>query len=141
MRHGNPGPIQSITAPVFCGVAGWTGGLNWHKNFDYLAATVPAGGELVVAIEAEIHTIVFQHFPANCIDGETVQGTSCDSCGDSQMTIVGEPGEEVWIVVAPYVYQPPGWFDGNEYRYRLEMNLDPVAAQDRSMSNVRGLFR
>ncbi len=138
---GNQGPVQPITAPVFCGVAGWSGGVSWQKNFDYLAATMPASGELMVTIAAEIHTVVFQYHPTDCIDGAPVLGTSCDSCDDTEMTIVGEPGEEIWIVVAPFVYQPPGWFDGNEYRYRLEMNLAPVANHDRNMSNVRGLFR
>jgi hypothetical protein len=136
-------PIQPITQPLFCGTSGWY--VNEYgsqaRDTDWFSVLIPDGGVLEITADAERDAWLYRIDPLECDPAEVAQEQRIGRCKPGSMTIVGEPGQEVWLWVGPVAFWPPGDWSGEEFAYVLELNLAPVAVAARTWSAVRELYR
>ena len=136
----NP-PFQPITAPVFCGVSGWyifAG--STYRDTDWFTIEIPAGGVLEVTGDAELACNMFELGPQDCDGVDVVQDAVIGECAVNTMTIVGDPGSTVWFWVGPTTFTSPDGSFPYEFDYVLWLNLDVVATENHSWSEVKALF-
>jgi hypothetical protein len=127
--------FSTITQPVFCGVNGWyDAGGSTTRDSDYFEQVIPASGVIELMADAEYGTYVFQI--TWCDNLQILQQLQVGPCQPGTMTIVGEPGETVWLFITATTFDGPV----NEYIYLVESNLGPVASSPHSWSAVKGLF-
>jgi hypothetical protein len=131
-------PFQPITQPVFCGRTGYyqgPGGVG-SRDTDWFHVVIPAAGVLEIVGDADEESYLFELAPQDCGSvGVAQQATVCPYTGT--LTVTGEPGSLVWIWFGPQTFWEGSTY---EYGYVLVLNLEPVAAESRSWSSVKGLF-
>jgi hypothetical protein len=124
--------FSTITQPLFCGVSGWYDGSS--RDNDYFEQVVPASGVIELTADAERQTYVFEI--TWCDNLQILQQIQVGPCAPASMTIVGQPGETVWLFITPTTFEGPV----NEYNYVVETNLGAVGTAPRNWSSVKGLF-
>ncbi len=140
-HQANP-PFQTITAPLFCGVSGFYSvhGDLFSRDTDWFLIDIPQSGVLEITGDAEESCFLFELGPQDCDDVAVVQDVIIGKCAEASMTITGEPGATVWFWVGPTAFASPDGADVYEFDYVLELNLDPVATENHSWSDVKSLF-
>jgi hypothetical protein len=143
--------LQPLTAAAdgavsLDGRSGWytTANVDYRDMDWFLVRLDPAGdGVLTATLTAQESTYLFEAGPHDCAEVEALQYELSTDCAAVTLTVAGEPGDAVWLVVAPDTFSAPGWID-HEYSYLLE--LDGIAAsivrnEVGSWSSVKALFR
>ncbi len=133
--------MQAITSPLFCGVTGWfliDGGNG--RDTDWFLIDIPASGVLEIVGDAEFESYMFELGPQDCDDVVVVQSVIMGPCAEATITITGDPGSTVWFWVGSTTFWPPFGPDVQEYDYVLRLNLEPVATENHSWSEVKSLF-
>ncbi len=135
------GVMQPITSPLFCGVSGWylSEGANF-RDTDWFLIDIPASGVLEIIGDAALETYMFELGPQDCNEVAVLQNVTIGPCVEGSMTITGEPGSTVWFWVGPTTFASPDGSDVFEYDYVLELNLDVVATENHTWTDVKGLF-
>lgn len=135
-------PYQRITSPVFCAVSGWydsPGPIDW--DIDWFEFVIPQDGYLDISIETELLLRVYESNPQDCDNIWYGNPIDVAGCSERTMTVLGEPGDLVWILVRPS-FERPGYFEGNEFDYVVRSNLESqVRVESHSWSDVRSIFR
>lgn len=128
----------------FCGVSGFYGGADDFRDTDWFAVTLGATGTATWTLSAAQETIGYVlglECPAPPVYGVLVVG----ACESGSLQIVGSPGRNFGLWVAPAGYTPPLNMSGNEYAY--EMTIEglsaerAVAVEAVSWGSVKGRFR
>ncbi len=135
------GVMQPITDPLFCGVSGFylaSGGNT--RDTDWFLIDIPASGVLEIIGDAEEPSYMFELGPQDCNTVGVLQDVTIGDCVEASMTITGEPGSTVWFWVGPTGFASPDGSDVFEFDYVLQLNLDPVATENHSWTDVKSLF-
>lgn len=135
-------PYQAISSPLFCAVSGWydTPG-NVGKDIDWFTLIVPESGFLEISVATELTIGVMVTNPEDCDNIWWGEQAYIPGCTEGSLTIEGAPGETAWIVVAPWLTEPPEYYDSNEFDYVVYSNVEPqVRVKSRSWSGVKSLF-
>jgi hypothetical protein len=115
-------PMQPILGPVFGGNSGWyisaTGGE--ARDTDWFTIEIPASGILEITGLAEHRTLLAEIWPQDCSNLGANQILVLSPCIEATMTIMGEPGAQIWLWVSPTTFSGPV----NEYRYILNLNIE-----------------
>jgi len=132
-------PFQELPDGLLHGLAGaW---LNDSGTYDYdidwYTVTLGASGVVEIEMTPEVMLEMSHWAPTDCSVAEAMQYDGSCHCYAVTMTIVGEPGEVVWIRLVSM----SGGDTGNEFDYLLSATYMPVAVEARSLSTVKGLFR
>jgi len=145
-EFGNPFQMLEANEPgghlTFCGKGGWyDDGL---RDTDWFTVILdPEGaGVLECSLCGEFPTNLFELGPQNCDEVGVLQA-ALSQWEWAYMTIVGTPGDLVWLWVGPTTYSPPPGFIGHEYEYILELVglQGPVATDPHTWTQVKGLYR
>lgn len=135
-------PYQRITSPVFCAVSGWydsPGPIDW--DIDWFEFVIPQDGYLDISIETEMLLRVYESNPQDCDNIWYGNPIDVAGCSERTMTVLGEPGDLVWILVRPS-FERPWYFEGNEFDYVVRSNLESqVRVESHSWSDVKSIFR
>jgi hypothetical protein len=83
---------------------------------------------------------MFELGPQDCGSVGVLQNVQVGPCTPGTMTIYGEAGSVVWVWTGPTAFDSPDGTYPYEFDYVLHLNL-PVAVEDHSWSQVKGLFR
>ena len=135
---------------IFHGVSGfYMGDAGNSRDTDWFTATFGPTGSIEIVADAEVPLFFFELGPPDCASVGVVQALPVGPCSPGSMTVVGEPGSEVWLWAGPQALQPPGWIDpdgdgGVEFDYLLwisGLESSPVAVETRSWAGVKSLFR
>jgi len=129
---------------TFCGVSGFYSDGEDHRDTDWFAITLGETGEVTWYMNAEQSTLGYI-LELECPDPGVygvIVGGPCTSRG---LTIVGEPGDQIGLWVAPYGFTPPLGLIGSEYDYEFTLSgLSPyraVAVESVSWGAVKSRYR
>jgi hypothetical protein len=130
-------PFSPITSSLFCGVSGWyiSADGSQFRDTDWFLVTVPDAGFVEFIGDAEFPTYMFELGPQDCGSVAVIQNVIMGPCTEATITIPGAAGSTIWFWVGPTTFDGSG-----EYNYVLYSNLDPIATESHSWTDVKGLF-
>jgi hypothetical protein len=128
---------------TLCGVSGrYTSQGNQLRDTDWFTLTMGSTGAIVVTIDAEVSTGLFELLPQDCATVGVAQMADAE-CGEpATLTITGyEPGATVWIWVGWSFWDQLYWAD-NDYDYALWFSgLEAgVATEPTTWSALKALY-
>lgn len=128
-----------------CGTSGWyeVSGDNW-RDTDWFEVVAGATGDIDISITSEYSTRIYVLAPPDCSSTEIIGFEQLPSCGESQMTVTGDPGETYWVVVVPLGFVAPVSLEGHEFDYVLQMEglqQGPVATEKITMGTLKASYR
>jgi len=126
----------------FCGKSGWYD--DGFRDTDWFTVILDPDGNgiLECSLCGVYPTYLFELGPHDCDQvGVLQQVQSAFTWAD--MTIVGAPGDVVWLWVGSSSFYPPPGYEGHEYEYILELDglQGPVATDPHTWTQVKGLYR
>jgi len=132
-------PFQELPDGLLHGLAGaWLDESgSYDYDIDWYTVTLGASGVVEIEMTPEVMLEISHWAPTDCSVTEAMQWDGSCHCYAVTMTIVGEPGEVIWIRLESM----SGGDTGNEFDYLLNATYMPVAVESRSLSTVKGLFR
>ena len=145
-----PLPGDGLGELIFHGVSGfYTSDAGNSRDTDWFTATFGPTGSIEVVADAEVALYVFELGPTDCNSVGVVQDLPVGPCSSGTMTVVGEPGAEVWLWTGPQAFYPPVWLDPDgdgvaEFAYVLwisGLESGPVATETRSWTGVKSLYQ
>jgi len=130
---------------AFSGNAGWyvTDGLDL-RDTDWFTATIGELGIVEWNLDAEEATLGFQLSAINCNDVSVLQTMTAGPCAPASMTILGSPGEIIWMWIGSEEFTPPIGFTGNEYNYQCDftgLDYSCVPTTPTTIDKIKSLFR
>lgn len=135
---------------VFHGRSGWyTVQGSSYRDDDWLIAFLGDAGILEVTVDATVPLYLFELVPTNCSGVGVAQSAIGGPCSPADLTVTGDPGQEVWLYTTPTVNTPPGWLDEDgdgvaEYDYVLWLSglaTGVVPTEAHSWSDIKALYR
>ncbi len=131
---------------VFCGKSGWYQTMGAEsRDTDWFILEIGPTGQVVWTLEAERETYGILLGPQECDIVSVLDQMIAYTCnGYETMTISGEPGDVIWIWVAPTEYSAPFGFDGFEYNYISSfsgLGSATVATDNISFGAIKSLYR
>ena len=136
---------------VFHGRSGWypgEGGMT-YRDGDYLIAFLGEAGVMEITVDAEFEMYLFEVCPTDCANMGVCQHVIAGPCSPNEMTVFGEPGQEVWLLPTATTFEPPAGADEDgdgvvEFDYLLEISglaANVVRTEAHSWSEVKALYR
>lgn len=141
--NNSPINIQAISAPIFCGVAGWYfNQMTSTRDTDWLEC-VASESTVSISLLAESSTNLFQLNIPDCDQLSILQSLNAPSCVETTMEISTFPGELVFIWVGSEYYSNPGDVEGNEYNYILTIDGADVAVSTQGIpwDSIKSFYR
>ena len=140
-------PFQALEGDAvgelnFCGKAGWYGSSN--RDTDWFTAVVGGTGMIEWTLDTEEEIYGFLLGPQDCSDVGVIDQILVNNCDPRTMTILGSPGDIVWLWVGPSVYTPPPGFDGHEFDYYshfLGLEGSVTSTDHVSFDGIKCLYR
>jgi len=135
-------PFQTLWSWYFCGRSGYylsPSGMS-SRDTDWFLVQIPSWGVLEIWGDAEEASYMFELGPQDCGSVGVIQNVPIGPCDDGLLTITGTPGTTTWVWVGPQRFWEG---DTYEYDYLLVLNMvaQAVAVENRSWTDVKGLFR
>ena len=128
----------------FCGVSGVYGTTAEYRDTDWFAITLGPTGEVVWYLNAEQATlgyVIALDCPNPGVYGLAIGGP-CETGG---LSIIGTPGQNIGLWIAPPVYSPPFGMVGTEYDYEFTLSgLSPhqaVAVESVNWGSMKSQYR
>jgi hypothetical protein len=130
---------------VLCGVGGWyvLAGDDL-RDTDWFRGTIGSDGVVEVDLASEVEVNLFDLGPLDCGEVGILQSVAVSACDEASLTIIGEPGQEIWLWIGSSWYLQPDWYDDQEFDYVLSISglaAGTVATERHSLSDLKGLFR
>jgi len=136
-------PFQTLLAPVVCGTTGFylSADQSQYRDTDWFYASIPTGGVLEIAGDAEQMTAMYQ-LSGDCAGiVSVVQSMTVGPCNEAAMTIAGEPGAQVMFWVGAS-WDQEVFSNPMEWNWILYTNLEQViATESNTWSSVKALFK
>ncbi len=133
-------PMMDVISPVLCATSGRWNAPSSGSDADYFVFEMPPVGTLEVSVQAEGALRIYQivggddcnsYQPATVI-ARTYPGS------ESSVTIAGEPGQAVILIVVAMPAEQAGF----AFPYQIRTNLsEPVRVDRPSLTTVKGLFK
>ncbi|MEZ4386173.1 MAG: hypothetical protein R3D98_01080 [Candidatus Krumholzibacteriia bacterium] len=126
-------------ATDFYGLSGWYDRDGEHlRDTDWFSHHLGPDGTRVLTVEVEYDSVVWLLWPQDCGgELEWLERVELAWCDPVDLVVSGDPGQEVWVVIAP-----ADWFGAGEYAYTIGLEPhDTVASERHSWSAVKELFR
>ncbi len=117
-------PFQALSGDQngnleFCGRSGWFLGVDGEeaRDTDWFLITIGSTGVVEWMLEAEEMTRGMLLGPQDCSQVSSLSYFTANSCTQPVMTLLGSPGDILWLWVGAGSFLPPTGFDGHEYNY------------------------
>ncbi len=148
--HGSGDGFQHLTGDqngelVFCGKSGWfeeMGADGWDT--DWTTVVVGPTGQIEWTLDAEQETYGYLLGPNDCNEVGVLQTMTVGPCSPGTMILSGEPGDVLWLWVAPTAFTPPPDQFGNEYDYVSNFSglvAETVATEIFSFDRMKSIYR
>jgi len=129
----------------FCGLSGWYAyGEYTYRDTDWFTAIIGDNGTIEWYCYTEYAINMFQLGPLNCDEVGVLQSATAACWDPALLTVVGEPGEIVWLWIGPTVFDPPPGMEGHEFEYLMSLSglqAGPVATDSVTWSALKMLYR
>jgi len=138
----NPPVFQTWDHSILCGVAGHyrTSDGSEYRDTDWFIYTMPEVGFLQLGCMGDEDMYFSELGPPDCENVDVIQYLRLSGDEYGEMTILGEPGSDVWVWAGSQHYSSPGGYDADEFGYVIEV-LNPVVVKQHSLSSIKSLFR
>ena len=132
--------IQVVQDGEFCAVSGWYD--DGFRDTDWFSITLTSYGSVVWECDAEQPTYMFELLNApDCANVEVGQIATAGPCLPASLTLFGEPDGEVYFWAGPTNYYPPSGFIGHEYDYINHFDINVIATEDATWSQLKAMYR
>lgn len=129
----------------FCGLQGWIRiDDDVTPDIDWFSLVIGPGGTVSGFFANNVGGLLYVITPGGCDGLQIQQAIEVWPCYEHELTIVGDPGDVVWLRIATPDIEPGcGGATPQSWPYRLVLDgmADVVAVEGRSWSSVKGLFR
>lgn len=140
-------PFQDLTGDAMgefqlCGTSGWYD--TAARDTDWFIAIFGTGGTIEWNLDAEQMTQGKVLGPLDCGSTVTIQEFVAGPCSPASMTVTGNPGDLVWIWIAPLDFIPPAGFSGNEFNYTCSLSglqAGAIATDQTSWGMIKSMYR
>jgi hypothetical protein len=128
----------------FCGRSGWyTRAGAYQRDTDWFTARVGSAGLIEVEVKAQENSYLVLMGPQDCENVGVLQWLHTWHCDEAVMSIAGNPGDLVWLFVAPPdMYSP---YPELPYTYSYVLNITglepgPIAVERATWGAVKALY-